>query len=67
MDISILDKDLQTTDMEFSCTDMSTQVEVGQKRNQLSAGPYQPILSGTYNVISYVTSDFESIFVTEVI
>ena len=67
MDISILDKDLQTTDMEFSCTDMSTQVEVGQKRNQLSAGPYQPILSGTYNEISYVTSDFESIFVTEVI
>ncbi len=49
---------------DFFDTKVAKDISIGQDREAGSVGPYLPLLSGSYNVIAFETSDFESFEVT---
>jgi len=68
MEEIVMENDRSTiTDLEFAKSDFVRQVDIGLKRNSISVGPYQPIQTGAYNIISYETFNFEDVEIIEVI
>lgn len=55
---------LKKSGIDLVDTNISKNVEIVQGKPRTSLGPFLPISSGDYNIISIETSDFESFEVT---
>jgi hypothetical protein len=60
MDMDNIVKTAKNADIGLIDSNISKDINVGQNRVSLSAGPFLPILSGNYDNIAVETSDFQS-------
>jgi hypothetical protein len=55
---------LKDSAIDLIDTNLSKSIEIGQTKPRICTGPYLPIMSGNYDILSYETSDFQSFIVT---
>jgi hypothetical protein len=59
-----LERIMKDAEIGMTNTNMFSDVDICQGGTIIASGPYMPISSGNYNVISVETSDFQSFLIT---